>query len=95
MFKTDIIRAYGTIRKENHTIPDDVLDFMFKSALERLDSSESKPSIAFSEKERVRATNMERKRIIVRIKYWLMIENKDDHISAVYKLIDILKINNA
>ena len=36
MNKEQIIDAYCTIRKENHTIPDDVLNFMKESALKAL-----------------------------------------------------------
>ena len=42
MNKQDIINAYVTIRKENNTIPDDVLYFMKTVAINQLDS-EIKP----------------------------------------------------
>lgn len=38
MKREDIINAYCRIRTIDHTIPDDVLDFMKNSALEKLDS---------------------------------------------------------
>ena len=37
MERNDIINAYLTIRKENHTIPDYVLDFMKFASLEKFD----------------------------------------------------------
>lgn len=40
MKKSDIIDAYCRIRKIDQTIPDEVLDFMKESALERLDKLE-------------------------------------------------------
>jgi len=36
MERNDIINAYVRIRKIDHTIPDEVLDFMKNSALEKL-----------------------------------------------------------
>lgn len=36
MKKEDIINAYVRIRQIDHTIPDDVLDFMKDSAIEKL-----------------------------------------------------------
>lgn len=38
MKKKDIIDAYCEIRKTNTSIPDEVLDFMKQSAIEKLDS---------------------------------------------------------
>ena len=38
MTRNDIINAYIHLRKTDHTISDDVLDFMYQSALARLDS---------------------------------------------------------
>lgn len=36
MTKKQIVDAWAVIRKENHSIPDDVLDFMKDAALEKL-----------------------------------------------------------
>jgi hypothetical protein len=38
MDKKDVVDAYITIRKENSTIPDDVLDLMKNAAVSRLES---------------------------------------------------------
>jgi hypothetical protein len=35
MKKQDIVNAWATMRKENNSIPDDVLDFMRDSAIEK------------------------------------------------------------
>ena len=40
MKKTDIISAYCRIRDIDNTIPDDVLDFMRNSAIEKLEQQE-------------------------------------------------------
>jgi len=37
--KKSIIDAYTTIRKENNSIPDEVLDFMYKSAMDQINNS--------------------------------------------------------
>jgi hypothetical protein len=42
MKKQDIIKAYCRIRAIDNTIPDDVLNFMKESALEKLSNIESK-----------------------------------------------------
>lgn len=45
MKKQDIINAYLEIRKTNNTIPDDVLDFMKNSAIERLGDETSQEPV--------------------------------------------------
>jgi hypothetical protein len=42
----DIIQAWATIREENNTIPDEVLDFMKDAALSLLNST---PNVEVSE----------------------------------------------
>ena len=37
--KKSIIDAYTTIRKVNNSIPDEVLDFMYKSAMDQITNS--------------------------------------------------------
>lgn len=44
-FRQQIIDAYIWIRKNNNTIPDDVLDFMKLAALEKLDKKENYPNL--------------------------------------------------
>lgn len=53
-FKKQIIDAYLWIRKNNNTIPDEVLDFMKEAALEKLekDDSPKSPRKAISEKDK-------------------------------------------
>jgi hypothetical protein len=46
MKKQDIVNAWATIRKENNSIPDDVLDFMKDSAIEKLETNESLEQIS-------------------------------------------------
>jgi hypothetical protein len=41
MKRADIINAWATIRKENHSIPDDVLDFMKNAALTIIEQAEA------------------------------------------------------
>jgi uncharacterized protein YecT (DUF1311 family) len=52
MTHRDIIDAYCHIRKTDHTIPDEVLNFMYQAALEKLDDiPKSKEEQKAQEKE--------------------------------------------
>lgn len=42
---TDIIKAYCKIRESNNTIPDDVLDFMKESSIEKIEKIKEEKEI--------------------------------------------------
>ncbi len=85
-FRKQIIDAYIWIRKNNHTIPDDVLDFMKVAALEKLDKNETYPNLNQSDTESA----------IKDLSYWKQYEESRPNDDSTYskKITDVNKLKN-